>query len=435
MDMNRYEWLYGSICAYVCTYVYRYPMKLGEKGKMMDFENLRNWWLFGNLGTSSLKPSGQLCFMLQSIKPPVTSAGWPSSSDYKMMRPPVSRNILNFFLEPRMKHPLSFSNFTTACVWGYLDWCFGTHWGPSFCKKRVLIYSHVYGNFAFFKAPWASYPLFQGAGTGLMQEPFSRLLLLSPWLQTRQVLHELDNCICQLPVTSPTNLVGFEVPLLGFRLQGGMPNPPWSLPPRRHRCTCRTWPFSRSVPAAVGSDPWFLQTCPQIPPSWWCGHPHASAAAPEPAGWLVASCSLFQGCCANPAPHMPLLLHFLFQGSGGAGLGLLGVLFQGTGGLIGFLFKDFNLSLKASFLATSSLGVRSGLLWDLLLGPCLPLAVWDSRVFSTFFKAASSSYSFSRISAFFPCREARAFFKASSFSCREAEEVIGGSVMARELHW
>ena len=34
------EWLYGSILAYVYMCVYRYPMKLGEKGRMMDLEDL-----------------------------------------------------------------------------------------------------------------------------------------------------------------------------------------------------------------------------------------------------------------------------------------------------------------------------------------------------------------------------------------------------------
>ena len=94
----------------------------------------------------------------------------------------------------------------------------------------------------------------------------------------------------------------------------------------------------------------------------------------------------------------------------------------------------FSLSLRASFFATSSLGVRRALLRDLLLGPFFPLAEWVSRACSTFFKASSSSCSFSRASAFCFSTEANAFFKASSFSCREAEEVAGGSAMAREVH-
>ena len=45
--------------------------------------------------------------------------------------------------------------------------------------------------------------------------PFSRLFLLSPWLQTRQVHDELSYCICKLPVAPPTNLVGLEAPGVG----------------------------------------------------------------------------------------------------------------------------------------------------------------------------------------------------------------------------
>ena len=55
--------------------VYRYPMKLGEKGKMIFLKTLQKWMGFVEFGVpSSLKPTGQLCFMLQSIKPRVASA-------------------------------------------------------------------------------------------------------------------------------------------------------------------------------------------------------------------------------------------------------------------------------------------------------------------------------------------------------------------------
>ena len=64
----------------------------------------------------------------------------------------------------------------------------------------------------------SSGPFLKGTGSWCSW-PFSRLLLLlllSPWLQGGQILHELSNCICQLPVTWPTDLVGLEVPDVGL---------------------------------------------------------------------------------------------------------------------------------------------------------------------------------------------------------------------------
>ena len=170
--------------------------------------------------------------------------------------------------------------------------------------------------------------------------PFSRLFLLSPWLQTRQVHHELSYCICKLPVAPPTNLVGLEAPGGGLiddlwvvihDAQGSkvacpvhfgvMPSEGIGAPVGLHLFqggAQQLWdlvhgffkPVLRSHPA----DDVDIHSSQQLLQSLQAGFWH-----------LVP---FFKGIV--PVQHHTLLLWLLFQGAGG--LGLVLSLFQGRSG-------------------------------------------------------------------------------------------------------
>ena len=236
--------------------------------------------------------------------------------------------------------------------------------------------------------------------------PFSRLFLLSPWLQTRQVHHELSYCICKLPVAPPTNLVGLEAPGVGLI------DDLWVV-----------------IHDAQGSK----VACPVhfgVMPSEGIGAPvglHLFQGGAQQLWDLVHG---FFKPVLRPHPADDVDIHNSQHLLQSLQAGWHPVPF--FKGIVPVQHHTLDIqSLPEGLLLCHLLsGSEASPAHRPAPGPILP-----DRVCSTFFKVSSSSCSFSRASAFCASAEANAFFKASSFSCREAEEVAGGSVMAREVHW
>lgn len=319
-------------------------------------------------------------------------------------------------------------------------------WGANTQVKHVWIpfsrafvqipFSRNWGPDPFFKgsgAPWPGDSLFQGF-FGLVQ-------------------HKLAHCICKWPegwtfMVFATSLdwVALQPPGAGLFddiwlvIKDGLclkPASPVHLPSKPRRVQMHLWLFT-FFKVSGGSSSWI---CFRV----------ESYLAWEPTHemmWTSASnirvsralCSLFQRGIV-PVHHHNMFegFLFLFQGCGGCPRGgggwdilfqgcVLG-LFQGTGWvcLQSLASCLVSLSLRACSLAASSALLSLALLWDLDLGPFLPLLGKAlSRSSSAFFKAASSSFKASFFCFSCSSADAWAFFKASSFSSKLSGEVQGG---------
>ena len=202
------------------------------------------------------------------------------------------------------------------------------------------------------------------------------------------------------------------------------------------RCTCGSLPFLRflvAVPpeSASGSN----HTWPGSQPMRWCGLLPATSGFPghcvpffkevlcqsTTTTFLKVSFSFFKDVVAVPEEEEEVGTSL----KKGCVLGL----FQGTGWvcLQSLASCLVSLSLRACSLAASSALQSLALLWDLDLGPFLPLLGKAlSRSSSAFFKAASSSFKASFFCFSCSSADAWAFFKASSFSSKLSGEVQGG---------
>ena len=98
---------------------------------------------FGNLGPSSLKPTGQLCFMLRSIKPSAASAGWPSPSCYKTMGPQCVPKHQSRYPQLLGRKLLKLRGYFIRGFMRIFEDVSGHTGAPSFCNKRVWASLHL----------------------------------------------------------------------------------------------------------------------------------------------------------------------------------------------------------------------------------------------------------------------------------------------------